>query len=152
MSQGSSAKARRTAARLAAVQALYRLDMGDNASPRQAVYELMQMRQDDLPELLVEPDTELLDILTTGATTRLSEVDSLLDTALSGSSRNLGRTEPIMRAVLRAGAFELLDQGETPGPIIINDYVNVAKAFYTEGEHSKVNAVLDKVATALDRK
>jgi N utilization substance protein B len=50
------------------------------------------------------------------------------------------------------GAFELLDQGETPGPIIINDYVNVAKAFYTEGEHSKVNAVLDKVATALDRK
>jgi hypothetical protein len=69
------------------------------------VYELMQMRQDDLPELLVEPDTELLDILTTGATTRLSEVDSLLDSALSGSSRNLGRTEPIMRAVLRAGGF-----------------------------------------------
>ena len=145
----SSAKARRTAARLAAAQALYQLELGDGPATR-AVYDLMQMRQDDLPEQLVEPDNALLTSITEGVQSRLSDVDALVNGALA-ADRGIERSEALLRAIYRAGAFELLSDGATPVGIIINDYVNVAHAFFTEGEPSKVNGVLDSVAKALGR-
>lgn len=144
----SSAKARRTAARLAAVQALYQLEMGEGPSGR-AVYDLMQLRQDDIPEQLVEPDAALLQAITDGLTTRLSDVDELVNAALQG--RGIERSEAVLRAVYRAGAYELLTDSATPVGVIINDYVNVAHAFFSEGEPAKINAVLDKVAQTLGR-
>lgn len=149
MSSVSSAKARRTAARLAAVQALYQLELGDGPA-RRAVYDLMQLRQDDLPEELVAPDDELLRKITEGVDERQTDIDGLLNPALA-ASRSLERSEPVLRAILRAGTFELLADGETPHGIIINDYVNVAHAFFSASEPSKVNAVLNAVAKALGR-
>ena len=145
----SSAKARRTAARLAAVQVLYQLELGDGPA-RRAVYDVLYMRQDDLPETLVEPDADLLRIITEGVQSRQSDIDDLLTAALS-ASRSLERSEAVLRAVLRAGTFELLTDGETAPGIIINDYVNVAHAFFNVGEPAKVNAVLNAVAQALGR-
>lgn len=151
MSAGSSsAKARRTAARLAAVQALYQLEMGDTPTPKQAVYDLMQMRQDGIAETLVPPDQALLEAIVTGLVLRLGDVDSLLQGAL-GNSRPLTRSEPVLRAVLRAGVFELLTDSTTAPGIIINDYVNVAHAFFTASEPAKVNAVLDRVGKNLGK-
>lgn len=149
MSTASSAKARRTAARLAAVQALYQLELGEGPAPR-AVYDLMQMRQDDLPETLVEPDAELLKVISEGVGSRQDSIDDLLGAALA-DSRPLDKSEAILRAVLRAGTFELLSDSATATGIIINDYVNVAHAFFSAGEPAKVNAVLNAVARALGR-
>jgi transcription antitermination protein NusB len=149
MSSSGSAKARRTAARLGAVQALYQLEMGDD-SAKKAVYDLMQLRQDDLPQELVTPDDALLKAITEGVFTRLADIDALLTAALS-ASRSLERGEAILRAIFRAGAFELLSDGETAPGIIINDYVNVAHAFFTGAEPAKVNGVLNAVAQALGR-
>ncbi len=145
----SSAKARRTAARLAAVQTLYQLELGDG-SAESAVFDMMQLRQDDLPEQLVEPDAAKLKTITEGVQTRLADVDALITGALEGG-RGIERSEALLRAIYRAGTFELLTDAETEVGIIINDYVNVAHAFFSEGEHSKVNAVLDSVAKALGR-
>lgn len=145
----SSAKARRTAARLAASQALYQLELGDGPAGR-AVYDLMQLRQDDIPEQLVEPDAALLKAITEGVQDRLKDVDDLVNGALSGD-RGIERSEALLRAIYRAGAYELMSDGATPIGVIINDYVNVAHAFFTEGEPSKVNAVLNSVAKALGR-
>lgn len=145
----SSAKARRTAARLSAVQALYQLELGDGPAAR-AVYDLMQMRQDDIEEQLVEPDQTLLKAITEGVQDRLADVDQLVSGALS-EGRGIERAEALLRAIYRAGTFELMSDGATPVGIIINDYMNVAHAFFAEGEHTKVNAVLDSVARALGR-
>lgn len=149
MASLSSAKARRTAARLAAVQTLYQLELGDGSAAT-AVYDMMQLRQDDIPEQLVEPDAALLKKITDGLQERLADVDALIEGALS-RGRGIERSESILRAIYRAGTYELMTDAETPVGIVINDYVNVAHAFFSEGEHSKVNAVLDSVAQALGR-
>lgn len=150
MSAKSSAKARRTAARLAAVQSLYQQELGD-ASAHSSVFDLLNMRQAEFTEALVEPDQELLKSIAEGVVGRLGQIDGLLQAALS-DSRPLERAEPVLRAILRAGVYELLSGSETPAGIIINDYVNVARAFFEESEPKKVNAVLDAVARQLDRK
>ncbi len=150
MSAKSSAKARRTAARLAAVQSLYQQELGD-ASAHSSVFDLLNMRQAEFAEALVEPDQELLKSIAEGVVGRLGQIDGLLQAALS-DSRPLERAEPVLRAILRAGVYELLSGGETPAGVIINDYVNVAHAFFEESEPKKVNAVLDAVARQLDRK
>jgi N utilization substance protein B len=150
MATQSSAKARRTAARLAAVQALYQLELGADPTPRQAVYDLMQMRQGEDDEPLVQPDAEMLGAISAGVPDRLKDVDGLLDGALEGG-RPLNHVEAIMRAILRAGVYELLTDATTASAIIINDYVNVAHAFFEGPEPAKVNAVLDKVSRQLGR-
>lgn len=150
MSAKSSAKARRTAARLAAVQSLYQQELGD-ASAHSSVFDLLNMRQAEFAEALVDPDQELLKSIAEGVVGRLGQIDGLLQAALS-DSRPLERAEPVLRAILRAGVYELLSGSETPAGVIINDYVNVAHAFFEESEPKKVNAVLDAVARQLDRK
>lgn len=150
MTGRSSAKARRTAARLAAVQSLYQQELGEATAPC-SVFDLMNMRQDEFDEMLVDPDNELLKAIAEGVVRRLADIDGLLRAALT-DSRPLERAEPVLRAVLRCGVYELLTDGETPAGIIINDYVNVAHAFFEENEPKKVNAVLDSVARQLDRK
>ena len=59
----------------------------------------------------------------------------------------LSRIDLTLRAVLRAGAFELVSRKEVPIPVIINQYVDIARAFFEEDEEPKlVNAVLDRMA------
>ncbi len=149
-SQKSSAKARRSAARLAIVQALYQLEQGDVSTPRQAIFDLMQMRQDDIEEELIAPDAALLEGVVSGIPRRIGDIDTLLQGAIGGS-RPLDRSESVLRAILRAGAYELITNAETAAGIIINDYINVAHSFFSGTEPAKVNAVLDKIAKNIGR-
>jgi transcription antitermination protein NusB len=144
----SSLKARRTAARLAAVQALYALEVGEGSS-NGVVRDVGLLRQHDIPEALIEPDAELLRSIVSGVPERLDDVDSLVSGAMEG--RAFAHTEAVLRAILRAGVFELLHEAETPAGIIINDYMNIAHAYFSSGEPAKVNAVLDKVTKQLQR-
>lgn len=147
----------RSSARLAAVQALYEMDMtGVAADP--VLQEFLRDRwkpgagkaQDngeDLPDLAA-PDGALLAELIRGVSEKRDDLDGMIGPALSGEW-TVERLEVILRAILRAGAFELLSMAEVPARVIINEYVNVAKAFFDDNKPGLVNGVLDKLARVL---
>ena len=141
---------RRTAARIAAVQALYQRDMSDDSTIDDIIAEFTEyhprVENDEAPPLKVDP-TLFADI-TRGAADRLEEVDVLITTALV-DGWTIDRLEALLRAVLRAGTFELLARPETPAKVIINQYIDVAHAFFGRGEPGFVNGVLDRLAHRL---
>ncbi len=152
---GSSIASRRTA-RLAAVQALYQMEF-TGASARQAIGEFVRHRLADAGEADPEasgeaameaPDRLLFAAIVEGVKSRTDELDTMITSALSGEWK-VERMEVILRAILRAGAFELFARPETAPAIIINDYVDVAHAFFTQKEPGLVNAVLDRLGRGL---
>ncbi|WP_374447404.1 transcription antitermination factor NusB [Stella sp.] len=151
---GSTIAGRR-AARLAAVQALYQMEF-TGASARQAIGEFVRHRltdggvageEADEPALEA-PDRLLFAAIVEGVRARSDELDTMIASALSGDWK-VERMEVLLRAILRAGAFELFARPETPPAIIINDYVDVAHAFFAQKEPGLVNAVLDRLGRAL---
>ncbi len=150
--RGSSSRRRhggRSAARLAAVQALYQIDVGA-ADPDDVVEEFSRDRFADGNEagLPLAPDRELFSELVMGACARRAEVDPLVGGALE-EGWTLGRLEVLLRAVLRCGAFELLGRPDIPVAVVIDEYVEVAGAFFERGEPGLVNGVLDRLAHGL---
>lgn len=140
-----SAKARRTAARLAAVQSLYQVDLA--AVDVDTVLKEVARHREGLRvdgDHFVPPDPALLSAITRGTLARQEYVDALLSQALE--KRELARYEPLIRAILRAGAFELLEHLDTDVALIITEYVHIADAFYDDAEVKLINAVLDRVA------
>jgi len=147
----------RSTARLVAVQALYEIDMtGIEADP--VLDEFLRQRwksapsmptegEEDLPEM-VAPDGALLAELVRGVSGKRDELDGIVGPALS-AEWSVERLEVILRAILRAGTFELLASAQVPARVIINEYVNVAKAFFDDNKPGLVNGVLDKIARVL---
>ena len=145
---------RRSAARLAAVQALYEIDMVD-ADPDAVLEEFLQKRwskgEDEgagAHETLVSPDNEWLGDLVRGVASGRDELDSLIGAALSGDW-TVDRLEALLRVILRAGAFELKNKPNIPTAVVISEYIDVAHAFFESGETSMVNGVLDHLARDL---
>ncbi len=144
----------RSAARLAAVQALYEMDMaGAAADPVLGEFLLSRWTNTengggDKMGGLAEPDGELLLALVHGVGERSQELDGLIAPALS-DKWTMERLETILRAVLRAGAFELLTLPNVPARVVISEYVDVAHAFFSRGEPGLVNSVLDNLAHKL---
>lgn len=140
-----SAKAQKTAARLAAVQVLYQMRL-NNQDAKSAVREYINHRSGfNLDgDVLVPADEELLDSIIMGLAERWSDVDDIVTAALA--VRKKGEVETLLESILRAGAYELLAHGSTDTGIIINDYMNVTNGFYEGPEVKLVNAVLDKIA------
>ena len=150
----------RSAARLAAVQALYEMDM-TGVSPDQVLEDFLKQRwkvqpinidaleegEDDLSGLAL-PDGGLLSELVRGVTQRSDDLDGMIGPSLSGEW-TVERLETLLRAILRSGTFELLTMADVPARVIINEYVDVAKAFYEDGKPGLVNGVLDKLARTL---
>ena len=139
----------RAAARLAAVQALYDTDIaGAKADP--VLVELMQSRWKSSPDGggLPPPDVSFLGGLVRGVEGRLEEIDALIGGALS-ENWPMDRLEAVLKAILRAGAFELLALDEVPAKVVINEYVDLAHAFFAGKEPGLVNAVLDHLARSL---
>lgn len=97
--------------------------------------------RNDLPK----PDPAMLTRLVEGAAAHGDQLDEALGAALSGDL-TLPRLEVLLRVILRAGAFELLMCPDVPPRVAINDYVDVAHAFYAGKEPAIVNAVLDRIA------
>lgn len=155
MSEGGPLE--RSSARLAAVQALYEMDMTGIAAAS-VIDEFLRKRwipapgssgdgEDDLPDLPA-PDASLLSDLVRGVDARRTDLDGMIGPALSGDW-TVDRLEVLLRAILRAGAFELLSMSEVPARVVINEYVNVAKAFFDDSKPGLVNGVLDKLAHVL---
>lgn len=156
MSSKFDAKSR-SAARMAAVQSLYELDMveGDADPVLRTFIEkrwTVPVEDEDGDEIgeadFLDPDKTFLIELVRGVVARKAEIDELLNGAL-GEKWTVARLEVLLRAVLRSGTFELMAKTDIPAKVVINEYMDVANAFFTEGEPKMVNGVLDKLAHVL---
>ncbi len=89
--------------------------------------------------------------LVKGVVRRQRELDPLIDQQLRTGWR-LVRVDSILRAILRAGVFELMERSDVPARVTINEYINIAKAFFEGDEPKVVNGVLDRIAHKLRAK
>ncbi len=156
MSQSNKNKgskiARQTAARLAAVQAVYQMKANDQ-SAKSVISEFKAHRM-GVPleeQEMVLPDGILFEGIVDGVSDRQSDIKEVIDTLLSEqnkskSSASLDSMEPLLGSVLLCGAFELLAHHDIDAPIIISDYLEVTHAFYEGGESKLVNGILDNVS------
>lgn len=136
----------RSAARLAAVQALYQMDVASKGlNEILAEFEAFWIGQQIEGEQYERADSELFRDLVAGVLERQVEVDRMTDKALN-VKWPLRRIEAVLRAILRAAAYELMARRDVPARVVITEYVDVAAAFYGAEETNMVNAVLDHVA------
>jgi transcription antitermination protein NusB len=144
----------RTASRVAAVQALFQAEQaGDN--PETVIDQFVRHRLGDLEgqdgfEDGRIPDAEvtLFSRLVREAVRRQDVIDPLLVEALPGDWP-LTRIDPVLRALMRAGAAELSMADGPPAKVVINEYLDVARGFFTGPEPGLANAVLDRLARTL---
>lgn len=142
------ATARRAAARLAAVQALYQRDM--EATPEAKL--LHEFHQHRLGATIGdaefnEADVEFFDDVVKGVIAREAEIDAAVSVQLPPEWA-FDRLDRAIRAILRAGSYELIARPDIEVGQVIGGYLDVADAFYNVGEKSFVNGVLDAVAKA----
>lgn len=143
-----AAAASRRASRLAAVQVLYEIDRSAASVDEVISAACDQGAVLDESGLSYPADARLLTAVARGAMDNREVLDGMIDDALA-SNWTTARLETLMRAVLRAGAGELLVSGDVPARVVISDYVDVAHAFWERGEPGMVNAVLDRLARRL---
>lgn len=146
--QGSK-KARATAARLAATQAVYQILANDQ--PAGAViseYRLYRLGKPVDGIDMVTPDPDLFQDIVEGAYNRMNELEGMIEFALSKNGKKKP-SEPLLMSILLCGAWELLANQDVDAPVILSDYLNVTHAFYEQGESKLVNAILDGVKIAV---
>ena len=136
----------RSAARLAAVQALYPQEMEGTPLPR-LLKEFHDHRLGATieDEEYLEAERDFFDDIVTGADARREEIDALIGARLA-EGWSLERLDRPMRAILRAGAYELIARPDVPVGSVISEYVDVAHAFYDKRESGFVNGLLDAIA------
>lgn len=146
---GTAEGGRRSVARLSAVQALYQIEQSQ-ASTETVIDEILTLRlgQDGDGDRFAEPDQEMFCDLVRGVSARREEIDKLVGQSLD-RDRQVDRLEVILRAVLRAAAYELLARPDIPARVIINEYVDVAHAFFSGSEPNLVNGVVDQLGRTL---
>ncbi len=139
----------RPTARLAAVQALYQMDIVP-APVETVIDEYIEHRlQAQLDEEKLQPaDQEWFVAVVRGAVERREEIDRHLTEALS-RDRGIDRLEPLLRATLRAASFELIERIDVPARVVIDQYLDIAHAFFGGPEPGLVNGVLDRVTRAV---
>ncbi len=137
----------RSAARLGAVQALYQLDLDPDADADTVVaeFEAHRLGKEIEGALYAKADRTLFADIVRGVAARRDEIDGLLKGALV-EGWPLDRLESVLRAILRAGTYELLARPDIPTAVIINEYVDVAHAFFDGAEPGFANGVLDRLA------
>lgn len=142
----------RSASRLAAVQALYQVEMG-NESVARVLKEFHDHRlgTEIEGETYIRADRNLFDDIVSGAWARREELDELIAGHLA-EGWTLDRLDRPMRQILRAGVYELLARPDVPTAVVITEYVDVAHAFYEPREAAFVNGLLDRVGAATGRK
>ena len=136
----------RSAARLAAVQALYEMEIGGKGViDATAEFEAHWIGREVEGITFGQAETAYFRAVLAGVVERQREVDPLVDRALS-AGWPLARVEAVLRAILRAGAYELAFRKDVPARVVISEYVDVAHGFYGDDEPGLVNGVLDAVA------
>jgi transcription antitermination protein NusB len=137
---------RRQAARLAAVQALYQWQEGEHA-PAEIIEQFLNVRTGEAGEggMRRDADRPLFKDVVEGTAAHKDELEQTVSAALS-EDWTWKRIDRLVRAILLAGAYELLHRRDVPPRVAINEYVEIAHAFYDQGEPSFINSVLDRVA------
>lgn len=144
-----SRQERRAAARLAAVQALYQMDVA-----KKGINEILSEFESHWIGREVEGDQynpaeiAFFRNILEGVLAEQGEVDVMVDGALQ-QGWPLRRVEAVLRAILRAGAYELLSRKDVPARVAITEYTDIAGAFFGGEEVGMVNGVLDSLARRL---
>jgi len=143
----------RTGSRVAAVQALFQSEQGPT-SPETVIDEFIRFRlgkQDDdsfedgrIPDV----DVKLFTRIVRAATEQQDRIDPLIVDALS-EDWPIHRLDPVLRALMRAGAAELCMAEGAPAKVVINEYLDVAHGFFEGDEPRMANGVLDRLAHVL---
>ena len=137
---------RRGAARLAAVQALYQMDIaGTGLNEILAEFESHWIGREVEGAQYLPAEAAFFRDVVSGVVRDQAKLDPLIDDALQ-KGWPLQRIDAILRAVLRAGSYELEHRKDVPGRVVVSEYVDVAHAFVEKDETGMVNAVLDQIA------
>jgi N utilization substance protein B len=139
----------RSAARLAAVQALYQMVM-TGATADSIVREFRRHRLGGPSSKTAAgmADPVLFAELVKGVAAAGEELDDMIAAVLT-EDHSIDRLETLLKVALRAGAFELANRRDVPAPVTIDEYLNVVEAFYDKKGKGLANAVLDRLARAL---
>lgn len=146
---GQRGARRRSAARLAAVQALYQIEMSGTA-PEVVLDEFLDHRlQEEVDGVRLDSaDRRMLRELVAGVAAAASTLDDMLSAVLD-ADWPIERLETLLRLLLRAGAYELSERHDIPPRVVIAEYVDLADAFFGGKEPGLVNGVLDRLARSL---
>ncbi len=136
----------RGAARLAAVQALYQMDVGRHTLEETlAEFGTYRLGREIEGEQYLPADADFFRQIVTGVIKHQLAVDPAVDSALA-EDWPVERVDATIRAILRAAAFELLRRQDIPARVVISEYVDIAKAFHDDEAAALVNATLDAMA------
>lgn len=139
---------RRGAARLAAVQALYQMDIaGTGLNDVFAEFEIHWIGREVEGEQYLPAEAAFFRDIVSGVVDAQKRLDPMID-AILAKGWPLKRIDAILRAVLRAGAYELSGRRDVPARVVVSEYADVANAFVDRDETGMVNAILDQVARA----
>lgn len=146
--KADKSKNRRSSARLAAVQALYQMDVAQT-SLSEVLGEFVNFRlgKEVEGEQFSKADISFFSELLGGIVREQRKLDPIIDKHLAANWR-LNRIDSTLRAILRAGAYELTERSDVPAAVVINEYVDVALAFFENDEPKVVNAVLQNLLNA----
>lgn len=135
----------RSAARLAAVQALYQQEMEGTALAK-LLHEFHQHRIGAIIEdaEYADADVAFFDDVVQGVTARAAEIDAAIIARLA-SGWTMERLDRTMKAILRAGCYELIARHDVPVGAVVSEYVDVAKAFFDAREAGFTNGLLDAI-------
>ena len=136
----------RANARLAAVQALYQMDLAQaGIADIIAEFESHWIGQEVEGEQYKPAETAFFRNIVEGVLADQARLDRVIDQTLQ-TGWPLRRIEVVLRAILRAGAYELHHRGDVPGRVVITEYADIAAAFFEREEVGLVNGVLDRIA------
>lgn len=146
---GSERRARSSAARLYAVQALFQMEVSGTSADRvQQEFRDHRIGIEVEGQVSPEADEVLFQRIIDDVVTWQSRVDKATDAALVATWK-IDRIDPVLRALFRAGGAELINP-KTPAKVVISEYVRLAEAFFPEGKEPKfVNGVMDHIARQL---
>ena len=138
---------RRSVARLTAVQALYQIEANGEADPQSVVREFVRHRfgQEVDGDRLGDADPILFADIVCGVTNDLERLDTEISAALT-EDWPLARLDSVLRAILRAGAYELMHRHDVPPRVSLSEYTAISYAFFTGKEPGLANGVLNHLA------
>ncbi len=135
----------RRAARLSAVQALYQMDVGGEPS-KAVVFEFRNHRFGHKGEPgMIAADEEFFEDIILGVVENQTDIDKTITDHLS-KKWSLKRLDITLRAIMRAGTFEVMCRPDVPAPVIIDEYVSLATDFFEASEPAFVNGALERIA------
>ncbi|MEP1931052.1 MAG: transcription antitermination factor NusB [Roseibium sp.] len=140
---------KRGVARLAAVQALYQMDVGE--APLTSVvseFTAFRLGKEIDGEQYRDADEQWFKHIVAGVVEDQKFLDPSIHTALT-EDWPLKRIDSLLRAILRSGSYELLRRKDVPAKVIISEYIDVTKAFFEDDEPGLVNGILDRLAHEL---